>query len=101
MHKRRFVSLILGAGLMAFGVVSFASASPSTSSKATAISAESAWPWEASGSVPAGTAGNDWEYPKGDLGDSQFSYLKQINTGNVGKLAGRVESVVRSAELHG
>jgi glucose dehydrogenase len=66
------------------GVVSLASASSSSSS--VSPSQETAWPWEPSGSVPAGTAGNDWQYPKGDLADSQFSYLKQINTTNVSKL---------------
>jgi len=80
--------LVVAAGLAAVGVVSLASASPGSLTKASAtVSAESAWPWEPAGSVPAGTAGNDWQYPKADLADSQFSYLKQINTSNVSQLA--------------
>jgi glucose dehydrogenase len=84
--KRRFLVTVVAAGALAVGVVSLASASPSASSKTSSVSAEAQWPWEPAGSVPAGTAGNDWQYPKGDLGDSQFSYLNQINAGNVSKL---------------
>ena len=75
-RRQRFLFMCVGVGLMAIAVVSLASASPSTTK--TAVSANTAYPWEPAGVTPAGTAGNDWEYPKGDLADSQFSYLKQI-----------------------
>jgi glucose dehydrogenase len=85
--RRVRVLLVLAAGLAAIGVVSLASASPSSVSRGSrAVSAEAKWPWEPAGSVPAGTAGNDWQYPKGDLADSNFSYLKEINTKNVSSL---------------
>jgi len=81
---RRFLFFIVGAGLVIGCVVSLAAASPTGGS--VSPSQEVAWPWEPLGSAPAGTADNNWQYPKGDLADSQFSYLKQINTSNVSKL---------------
>ena len=84
---------VAAVGVLTAGVVSLASASPAVSkSHATAkISANPNYPTMPSGpqEIPAGTAsnngasGNDWEFPKGNLADTQFSYLKQINTSNV------------------
>jgi len=48
--------------------------------------AQTAWPWEPKGSIPAGTADNNWEHGKGDLASTQFSYLKQITPANVAGL---------------
>jgi glucose dehydrogenase len=74
-------------GAMALGavcLVGLASATPS--GRSISPSQEVAWPWEPRGSAPAGTSDNNWEHGKGDLADTQFSYLKQINVGNVSKL---------------
>jgi glucose dehydrogenase len=76
--------MIVTVGLLAVGVASLASASPSATKSA--VSSNSAYPWEPQGSTPAGTADNNWQYPKGDLADSQFSYLKQITDKNVSTL---------------
>src|SRR5260370_27861764 len=81
---RRLLFLLVATGLVAASVVALASASHSA--RSVSPSAETAWPWEPKGSVPAGTADNNWEHGKGDLADSQFSYLKEINTGNVAGL---------------
>ena len=81
---RRFVLIIVTAGLAAATLAALAAASHSTGT--VSPSQETAWPWEPQGSIPAGTAGNDWEHGFGDLARTDFSYLKQINTSNVGKL---------------
>jgi glucose dehydrogenase len=81
--------LVAAVGVMGAGVVSLASATPAVKTSHAAVSkvsAESQWPWEPAGSVPAGTPGNDWQYPKADLADSMFSYLKQITPSNVSQL---------------
>jgi glucose dehydrogenase len=67
------------------GIASLASASPSTSSVSPSFNPQ--YPTYPSGVTPAGTAGNDWQTGKGDLSDSQFSYLKQITPSNVSQLA--------------
>ena len=84
----RRVVFLLGAALVAaVTVVALATASRTTgATRAVSPSAETAWPWEPKGSIPAGTADNNWEHGKGDLADSQFSYWKQINTSNVANL---------------
>jgi glucose dehydrogenase len=76
--------LLLATGLSAGVVVSLASAG--STARSVSPSQETAWPWEPQGSIPAGTSGNDWQYPKGDLAGSDFSYLNQINTSNVANL---------------
>src|SRR5439155_26158155 len=81
---RRLLFLFVATGLAAATVVALASASHSA--RSVSPSAETAWPWEPKGSIPAGTTDNNWEKAKGDLADSQFSYLKQITTGNVAQL---------------
>jgi quinohemoprotein ethanol dehydrogenase len=81
---RRLILLVAAVGVAAAAVVGLASASRSAPS--ISPSQEAAWPWEPSGSIPAGTSGNDWEHGLGDLARTQFSYLKQINTSNVSKL---------------
>jgi glucose dehydrogenase len=81
---RRFVLILVTAALAAATLAALATASRSSSS--VSPSQETAWPWEPQGSVPAGTAGNDWEHGFGDLARTDFSYLKQINTSNVGQL---------------
>src|SRR5438093_11445230 len=84
---RRLLFLFVATGLAAVTVVALATASRSAGTAgAVSPSAETAWPWEPKGSIPAGTADNNWEHGKGDLADSQFSYLKQINTSNVANL---------------
>ncbi len=86
MRRQRFLFIFVGVGLVAIAVASLASASPSSSSTARAVSANTAYPWAPAGVAPAGTADNNWQYPKGDLANSQFSYLKQITNKNVGAL---------------
>ena len=81
---RRLLFLIVAMGLVGATVVALATAS--RTARAVSPSAETAWPWEPKGSIPAGTADNNWEHGKGDLADSQFSYLKQIDTSNVAGL---------------
>src|SRR5579864_5000043 len=81
---RRILFLFIATALAGASVVALASAS--RSARSVSPSAEAAWPWEPSGSIPAGTTDNNWEHGKGDLADSQFSYLKQINTSNVASL---------------
>src|SRR5579862_6895232 len=81
---RRLLFLVVATGLAAATVVALASASHTA--RSVSPSAEAAWPWEPNGSIPAGTTDNNWEHGKGDLADSQFSYLKQINTSNVANL---------------
>ncbi len=83
---RRLLFLVVATGLLGATVVALATASHTAKSAAPSTLAETAWPWEAKGSIPAGTTDNNWEHGKGDLGDTQFSYLKQINTGNVASL---------------
>ena len=84
---RRLLFLILATGLTAGAVVALASASHSArTASSVSPSQEAAWPWEPKGSIPAGTADNNWEHGKGDLASTQFSYLKQINTSNVANL---------------
>ena len=75
---RRLLFLIVATGLAADTVVAPATASRPAGT--VSPSAETAWPWEPKGSIPASTADNNWEHGKGDLADTQFSYLKQINT---------------------
>jgi glucose dehydrogenase len=79
---RRFLSFILVAGLVAGATVALASAS-STSKR---VSPETAYPWLPAGTTPAGTADNNWQYSNGDLGSTDYSLLKEINTSNVSKL---------------
>src|SRR5437870_13923668 len=81
---RRLLFLLVATGLAAASVVALASASHSA--RSVSPSAETAWPWEPKGSIPAGTADNNWEHGKGDLADTQFSYLKEINVSNVANL---------------
>jgi len=81
---RRVIFLIVATGLVAAVMTALASASGS--SQSVSPSQETAWPFEPSGSVPAGTSGNDWQDGSGDLARTNFSYLKQINTSNVGNL---------------
>jgi hypothetical protein len=84
---RRLLFVIVSTGLAAASVVALATASHATRTAGSiSPSAEVAWPWEPKGSIPAGTADNNWQYGKGDLADSQFSYWKQINTSNVKNL---------------
>src|SRR5689334_16371346 len=81
---RRLLLMSVAVGIVAVTTVTLATASHSARTVAPfAPSAEVAWPWEPEGSIPAGTANNNWEHGKGDLADSQFSYWKQINTSNV------------------
>jgi glucose dehydrogenase len=75
---------VVGAAVVAASLVTLASASHSA--KSVSPDAEAAWPWEPKGSVPAGTTDNNWEHSKGDLADSQFSYLKQLTPSNVANL---------------
>src|SRR5262245_43256237 len=77
MHK--LVSLLLATGLAAGVIAALASASKQ-------VAPENAYAWLPAGEVPAGTATNDWEYPQGDLAHTNYSLLKQINTGNVANL---------------
>jgi glucose dehydrogenase len=81
---RRLLFLLVATGLTAATVVALATASHQA--RSITPSAETAWPWEPKGSIPAGTANNNWEHGKGDLADSQFSYLKQITPANVANL---------------
>src|SRR5262245_31855730 len=81
---RRLLFLIVAMGLVGATVVALATAS--RTARTVSPSAETAWPWEPKGSIPAGTADNNWEHGKGDLASTQFSYLKQINTSNVASL---------------
>src|SRR3954464_11628163 len=84
---RRLLLTVVTVGVAAVTVVALGTAARSGPTSARfAPSAEVAWPWEPEGSIPAGTAGNNWEHGKADLADSQFSYWKQINTSNVGSL---------------
>ena len=81
---RRLLFVVVATGLVAASVVALASASHTA--RSVSPSQEAAWPWEPKGSIPAGTTDNDWEHSKADLADSQFSYLKQIDTSNVANL---------------
>src|SRR5579862_7105544 len=81
---RRLLFVLLATGLAAVSVVALASASHTA--RSVSPSQEAAWPWEPSGSIPAGTTDNNWEHGKGDLADSQFSYLKQLTPANVSGL---------------
>jgi quinohemoprotein ethanol dehydrogenase len=84
---RRLILLIVSAGLVAAVLVALATASRTAgAAPSVSPSAETAWPWEPQGSIPAGPADNNWEHGKADLADSQFSYWKQINTSNVANL---------------
>jgi glucose dehydrogenase len=85
---RRFLFLVASTGLIGATVVALATASHAAKTAATpaGFDAETAWPWEPQGSVPAGTTDNNWQTGKGDLADTQFSYLKQITSSNVGGL---------------
>src|SRR5947207_9563975 len=81
---RKFVLTIVTTGIVAVTVVALSTAANSGRTSARfAPSSEVAWPWEPEGSIPAGTADNNWEHGKGDLADTQFSYWRQINTSNV------------------
>jgi glucose dehydrogenase len=81
---RRLLFLLVATGCAAASVVALATASHTT--RSVSPSAEAAWPWEPKGSIPAGTTDNNWEHGKGDLADSQFSYLKQLTPANVAGL---------------
>src|SRR5438093_12689607 len=84
---RRLLFLFVATGLAAVTVVALATASRTAGTAgAVSPSAETAWPWEPKGSIPAGTADNNWEHGKGDLASTQFSYLKQITPSNVAGL---------------
>jgi glucose dehydrogenase len=83
---RRLLFLFVVTGLIAATVTAVGSASHAKTSASVSPSQEAAWPWEPSGSIPAGTADNNWQYGKGDIADSQFSYWKQLNTSNVSGL---------------
>ena len=83
---RRLLFLFVATGLIAATVTALASASHAKTSASVSPSQEAAWPWEPSGSIPAGTADNNWQYGKGDIADSQFSYWKQLTTSNVSGL---------------
>jgi glucose dehydrogenase len=85
MRKLRF--LLVATALIAATVVALATASQNArTAGSVSPSAETAWPWEPKGSIPAGTAGNNWEHGKADLASTQFSYFKQLTPNNVGKL---------------
>src|SRR3954453_15038868 len=84
---RKFTLFVVAAGTLAVTLVAIASASHSTSrSAAITPTAEKAYPWLAPGVTPAGTAENNWAYPRADYMGTNYSMLKQINTGNVGNL---------------
>src|SRR5436190_23651613 len=76
---RKLLMFTLALGLVATTVVALASASK----RATP---EAAYPWLPIGEVPAGSTTNNWEFPQGDLAHTNYSLLKQINTGNVSNL---------------
>src|SRR5436190_19176250 len=78
-------SFLLATGLVAATAVALASASSATS-HAKSVSPETGYPWLPLGGISAGTATNNWEYPQGDLAHTNYSALKQINTGNVSGL---------------
>jgi glucose dehydrogenase len=96
---RKLTFLVVATGLAAATIVALASASHNANS--ISPSAEVAWPWEPAGSIPAGTADNNWAYPKGDLAASQFSYLKQINTSNVSNLKLAWQTSLAGADYSG
>ena len=81
---RRLLFLLVATGFAAASVVALATASHTA--RSVSPSAEAAWPWEPKGSIPAGTTDNNWEHGKGDLADTQFSYLKQLTPANVAGL---------------
>jgi glucose dehydrogenase len=84
---RKFTLFVVAAGTLAVTLVAIASASHSTSRGAAITpTAEKAYPWLAPGVTPAGTAENNWAYPRADYMGTNYSMLKQINTGNVGNL---------------
>ena len=68
---RRLVFLIVAMGLAGATVVALSTAS--RTARTVSPSAETAWPWEPKGSIPAGTADNNWEHGKGDL--AEYSVL--------------------------
>jgi quinohemoprotein ethanol dehydrogenase len=84
---RKLFVLFVAAGLAAAVLVALASAARGTAgAKKITPGAEAGYPWLPPGTTPAGTSTNNWQYPGGDLGQTNYSLLKQINTSNVSKL---------------
>jgi glucose dehydrogenase len=84
---RRLMFLVVAAGLFAVTLVALATASHAAQRAAKITpTAEAVYPWLAPGVTPAGTTDNNWAFPNGDLMNTDYSMLKQINTSNVGNL---------------
>src|SRR5438270_770087 len=86
---RKSLLLIATAGLLAVTTVALASASNNGRNQARAKGASPNPVLEGTnGFLPLGEtpAGNDWPFAAGDQSQTDFSTLKQINTGNVAGL---------------
>src|SRR5438477_11161913 len=80
--RKKFLLIAAATGLLAATTVALASASRAISHKAT-VSPEAANAYLPLGVAPAG---NDWISPGGEITNTGYSTLKQINTGNVANL---------------
>jgi quinohemoprotein ethanol dehydrogenase len=83
---RRFLVLVVGAGLLAATIVALATASSNSSNKSAARAITPAQ--EIAAGLPVGDtpAGPDWPTFQGNLSMTGFSTLTQINPSNVSKL---------------
>ena len=77
----RLVVFVVAIGALAAMTVTFASASGGTTRHA--AKASTTYPWLPAGVTPAG---NDFEYAGGDMSNTRYSTLTQINTKNVSGL---------------